>query len=227
MSKINKIKGVIFDMDGVLCDSEEFIAEASVEMFRKRYNTQVDKKHFKQFIGAGETKFIQGVAEIYGIESAMPDDKIFTYEIYLQMIAGKMLPLAGVQSFVNFSKNSGLKIAIASAADLMKVEGNLREIGFSAEFFDAVVTGCDVKNNKPDPEIFLKAAEFIGVEPASCVVIEDAVNGVIAAKTAGAHCLGITSSFTADELLQAGADWTAQDLSQVPTELTNLFHLQN
>ena len=227
MSKDNIIKGVIFDMDGVLCDSEEFIADASVEMFRQRYNTQVDKKHFKQFVGAGETKFIQGVAEIYEIEAVMPDDKIFTYEIYLQMIANKLRPLKGVQKFVNFCKDSGLKIAIASAADLMKVQGNLKEIGFSAEFFDAVVTGCEVQNNKPNPEIFLKAAQFIGLEPSNCVVIEDAVNGVLAAKSAGAHCLGITSSFSAEELSQAGADWTAADLSEVPAELTKLFHLQN
>ena len=217
----HKIKGIIFDLDGVLCDSEEFIASAAVEMFRQRYNTSVDSKHFKQFIGAGESKFLSGVGEIYGLQVKLPDDKNHTYDIYLKMIENQLSPLEGVGAFIKFARSKGLKLAIASAADRIKVEGNLKQIGFPAETFDAIVSGCDVANNKPAPDIFLKAAEKLSLNASDCMVVEDALNGVIAAKSAGAFSLGISTSFTGQELLQIGADWTAPNLGLIPTDMLN------
>ena len=97
----------------------------------------------------------------------------------------------------------------------MKVDGNLHELAFPDGTFEAILTGDDVERMKPDPEIFLKAASAIGLDPSSCVVVEDAVNGIVAGKAAGARCLGITTSFPADVLMKAGADWTAADLTDL------------
>src|SRR5262249_54255273 len=82
------IAGVIFDMDGVLCDSEPFIAAAAIEMFRQTYQRAVMREDFAPFVGAGEDRFIGGVAEKYGIKLTMPRDKQRTYAIYLQEIKG-------------------------------------------------------------------------------------------------------------------------------------------
>jgi beta-phosphoglucomutase-like phosphatase (HAD superfamily) len=93
---------------------------------------------------------------------------------------------------------------------MRKVKGNLEEIRLGSEKFDAVICGEDVERKKPAPDIFLLAAKRIGVEPRRCIVVEDAVSGVKAARAAGTKCLGITSSFSEEEL--AGADWFAPSL---------------
>ncbi len=216
MTNAKDIRGVIFDMDGVLCDSESLICDAAREMFLRRYDTRVRPEDFLPFVGMGENRYIGGPAEKYGIPIHMPEDKIYTYEIYLEIIKNRLDPLPGTVEFINASRTKGLKLAVASAADLMKVDGNLREIGFPPEMFDAVITGSDVTKHKPDPECFLKAAEKINLPPEQCLIVEDAISGVLAAKSAGAYCLGITTSFTDDQLRAKGADWTAPNLAGAP-----------
>ena len=206
------IKGVIFDMDGVLVDSEPFICKAACMMFAER-GVQVQPEDFEPFVGMGENRYIGGVAEKYGHEVDITQVKKRTYDIYLEIIKGALEPLSGVFDFIAQCKARGLKQAVASSADLRKVEGNLTEIGLPLDSFDAVLTGDDVENKKPAPDIFLLAAERIGLDAADCLVVEDAVSGVEAAKAAGALCLGIMSSFNEEQL--KGADYFARDLSDV------------
>lgn len=213
-----RIAGVIFDMDGVLVDSEPFIAAAAVRMFAEK-GVAVRPADFRPFIGMGEDRFLGGVAEAMGVVLDLPRDKVRTYEIYLELIQGRLEPLPGVAEFIRRCRSLGMKLAVASSADRMKVEGNLRQLGFSSGTFDAVVVGEDILRKKPAPDIFLEAARRLGLEPGTCLVIEDAVAGVAAAKTAGCHCLGLTTSFPADQLESAGADWTTQDLAPVPGEV--------
>jgi HAD superfamily hydrolase (TIGR01509 family) len=214
-----RLSGVIFDMDGVLCDSEPFIYEASRRMFVETYGIDPKAEDFFPFVGAGEDRFIGGVAEKYGIRLDAARDKARTYVIYLEIIRGKLKALPGVGEFVRRCRERGLKIAVASAADAVKVNGNLRQIGLTAETFDAVLTGNDVRRKKPDPEIFLAAAARLGLRAENCLIIEDAPNGLRAGKTAGAVCLGITTKFDAATLRAAGADWTAADLARAPEEV--------
>ena len=219
----NKIKGVIFDMDGVLCDSERFICGAATEMFHRRYKTRVHPDDFLPFVGAGENRYIGGVGEKYGIEIKLPEDKSYTYEIYLELIKGNLTPFEGVLEFIGTMRKNGVKLAVASAADHVKVEGNLTEIGVPSDCFDAVITGSDVTKHKPDPECFLMAAKAIGIPPEFTLVVEDANNGCKAAKTAGAWCLGLTTSFSAEQLIQSGADWIAPNLGHVPDDLMKIL----
>jgi HAD superfamily hydrolase (TIGR01509 family) len=213
-----RIAGVIFDMDGVLVESEPFIAEAAVRMFAEK-GVAVRPEDFRPFIGMGEDRFLGGVAEARGVVLDLPRDKVRTYEIYLELIQGRLEPLPGVADFIGRCRSLGLRLAVASSADRMKVEGNLRQLGLPSGTFDVVVVGEDVVRKKPAPDIFEKAARRLGLEPSSCLVIEDAVSGVLAAKTAGARCLGITTSFQARQLASAGADWTAPDLERTPDQV--------
>jgi HAD superfamily hydrolase (TIGR01509 family) len=207
-------QAVLFDMDGVLVDSERYIAEAAIAMFRKTYSTEVDPKTFLPFVGTGEDNFISGVGKLYNISLTMPRDKERTYEIYEELVHGHLKEINGARAFVYACKRSGLAIAIATSADKRKMMANLRELGFQQEDFDATVHGAEVKNNKPDPEIYLKAAQKVGIDPGDCLVVEDAVRGIEAGKAAGARCLGLTSSFDAKALLAAGADYVAADLEE-------------
>ena len=127
-----KIAGVIFDMDGVLVDSEPFIAEAAVRMFAEK-GVAVRPDDFRPFIGTGEDRFLGGVAEARGVALEMPRDKDRTYEIYLELIRGRLKPLPGVAKFIGRCRTLGLKLAVASSADRVKVEGNLRELGLPPE----------------------------------------------------------------------------------------------
>jgi HAD superfamily hydrolase (TIGR01509 family) len=216
------LRGVIFDMDGVLCDSEPLIAEAAGQMFREKYGAPATAADFQPFIGTGEDRFLGGVAEKYGVRLQPGVDKDRTYEIYLQLIPGRLQPLPGAHDFVAAARALGLKLALATSADRIKLHGNLTAIQLPENNFDAAVTGGDVLRKKPYPDIFLLAAERIGVAPAHCLVVEDAPSGLEAGKAAGCRCLGITSTFGATELRAAGADWIAPDLAHALELLAEL-----
>ena len=208
-----RIRAVIFDMDGVLCESEPFIAEAACRMFLETHGQRVTPEDFRPFVGTGEDRFLGGVAEKYGVRLTLPRDKERTYALYLDIIRGRLCSVPGAPEFVRECRRRGRKTAVATSADRIKLTGNLAEIGLPAESFDACVTGDDIRRKKPDPEIFLTAAAKLGLPPAECLIVEDALNGVQAAKSAGAACLALTTSFTAADLRAAGADFTAPDLS--------------
>ncbi len=213
--------GVIFDMDGVLVDSEEFICEASCRMFKEKGLT-VHPDDFLPFVGTGEDRYIGGVAEKYKFPVDINTAKKRTYDIYLQIIKGSLKPLPGVYEFIEVCQSMGKKIAVASSADRRKVMGNLAEIGLGTDRFDAVITAEDVIYKKPAPDIFLLAAERLGFASQNCLVVEDAVTGVAAAKAAGAHCLALTSSFTQAQLCDA--DFWAVDLSEVSLDALKWSH---
>lgn len=206
------LKAIIFDMDGVLVDSEPFILEAATRMFAER-GLSVQPEDFKPFVGAGENRYVGGPAEAHGFPLEIEEAKARTYAIYDEITRGRLVPLPGVLQFIAEARALGLKLAVASSADPVKIGINLREIGIPEETFDAVISGLDVVHKKPAPDIFLLAAQRVGVEPPHCVVVEDAINGVAAARAAGMRCLGLTTSFSAAQL--AGADWIAPDLAGV------------
>jgi len=206
-------------MDGVLCDSEPFICEAAVRMFAERHGLTVRREDFIPFVGAGENRYLGGVAEKYGVRLDLEPDKRRTYEIYLEIIRGRLGPLAGVREFLAECRCLGMKAVVATSADEVKMRGNLREIGLPPEMFDVTVNGLEVVHKKPHPEIFLLAIRRLGLPPEVCLVVEDAPNGIVAGKAAGARCLGLTTSFSAEQLLAAGADWTAPHLARVPDEV--------
>ncbi len=203
-------------MDGVLCDSEPFICEAAIRMFKERHGADLNPEDFVPFVGAGEDRYLGGPAERRGIRIDLAADKARTYEIYLEIIRGRLHPLPGAREFIWMCRQRGLKLAVATSADRVKMEGNLREIGIPAETFDICVNGLDITRKKPHPDIFVLAAWRLAVPPGECLVVEDAPNGIQAAKAAGCPCLGLTTSFPDADLRGAGADWTAPDLARIP-----------
>jgi beta-phosphoglucomutase len=210
-----RLRGVIFDMDGVLVLSQPILAEAAIRMFAEQ-GVAVRHEEFRPFLGMGEDRYIGGVAEARGIPLDLPRAKARTYALYLDLIRGRLKALPGVVEFVASCRRRGLALAVASSADEIKVVGNLREIGLPPETFDVVVSGCQVARKKPAPDIFLEACRRLGLKPAVCLVIEDAIAGVTAAKAAGTRCLTVTTSFPPEALAAAGADWVVPNLAEAP-----------
>lgn len=199
---------VLFDMDGVLCDSEMASRQAGVAVFKKFYGVDVRSDDFAAFTGTGEANFLAGVAGLYGIEGFDGEKaKEEFFDVYIEGgYTAELRPFAGVQGLVQRVKDLGMKVAVASAADRVKVEANLAAIGLAKETFDFVTSSEGIANKKPAPDVFLAAAEGCGVAPARCVVVEDAAAGVIAAKRAGMRCIAVETSLDRVELEEAGAD---------------------
>jgi len=217
------VRAVLFDMDGVLVDSEAFIAEAAAAMLAERYGLRVQRSDFEPYIGAGENRFISGVAEAHGVAVDIERDKARTYEIYFEIIRGRLREIPGAVAFVRACAVRGLRIAIATSADGHKVDANLAEIGLARADFGAIVDGLQVERKKPFPDIYLEAARRLGMPPMDSLVIEDALTGVRAAKAAGCACLGVTGSFGEEALRAAGADAVVADLSRLDPGTLDAF----
>ena len=209
-----QLRGIVFDMDGVLCDSEPFILEAAIRMFRERHRLAVQPEEFRPFVGTGENRFLGGVAEKHGVRLDLEADKARTYAIYLELIPGRLQPLPGAAAFAAACRGRGLRLAVASSADTVKVRANLEAIGLQPASFDACVDGLMVARRKPAPDLFLLAAERIGLAPSACLVLEDAPSGLQAAVAAGCRRVGVRSSFDDATLRAAGAERTVRDLAE-------------
>jgi beta-phosphoglucomutase len=212
------IKGVLFDMDGVLVDSEAFICKAAVEMFREK-GLIVKEVDFQPFVGMGENRYIGGVAEKYHLTIDIAEAKARTYQIYEVLAKGMLHPLPGAIEFYTNCLNRDLKLALATSTDKVKMDINLIAIGLSAGSFHSTVNGLEVERKKPFPDIYLKAAFNLDLKPEECLVVEDAVVGVKAAHEAGCRCLAVTTTFKRDELTEA--DWICDSLLNVPNEAIN------
>lgn len=198
----SNIHAVIFDMDGVLTDSEPFINAAAIAMFKEKGLT-VQPDDFLPFVGTGEERYVGGVAEKYHFPFDAAAGKQRTYEIYLEMIGSKLEPFPGVRELIRNCRKAGLRLAVASSADRIKVLANLQKIDMPVEAWDAVISGEMVKRKKPAPDIFLLAARTLGVRAIECVVVEDAANGIQAAKTAGMRSVGVAHTLPAEQLRSA------------------------
>jgi HAD superfamily hydrolase (TIGR01509 family) len=216
---------IVFDMDGVLCDSEPFIAAAAAEALRRRYGITVTREDFGPFIGAGDDRFILGGAEAHGVTGDLAIDKPLTYEIYLELAAASLQPIAGVRTFLDEARAASLRLAIATGSDRAKLEGSLAAIGLAERVFEVVVSAEQVRHKKPHPETFLAAIERLALPPERCLVVEDSRSGVLAGRAAGSHVLGITSTLPAAVLLDAGAMATAPDFTAVPREVRQALGL--
>jgi len=196
------IRAVIFDMDGVLTDSEPLICAAATAMFHEK-GLDVRPGDFHPFVGMGENRYIGGVAEAYGLSLDIVEAKRRTYEIYLERVPTELRAFPGATDLVRACRQAGLRAAVASSADRVKVDANLEAIGLPRDGWDGIVTAEDAERRKPHPDLFLTAARRMGVEPRACAVLEDAPSGIEAARAAGMRCVAVATTFPKDRLAAA------------------------
>lgn len=205
--------GVLFDCDGVLVDSEPALAEIAA-LALQDYGAAATPADFKPYIGTGENRYLGEVATKYGV--TMTDAiKEHVYQKYQELAKVYVHPFPGIQDLLLKLKSAGYRIAVVSSADQVKLETNLAVLGLPKDIFNTVISGSDIERKKPFPDIYLMAASKCGVEPSRCFVVEDAVSGVQSGKAAGMTCIGFTSSHTADELREYGADVIIDDIRDV------------
>lgn len=206
---------VVFDMDGVLIDSEDLSISIGIKFFQKM-GRSLEKKDFLPHLGTGEYDFFSGPAKDNGISFDMSQASSFFKSQYKKEIKKKSLALDGAFSFIERVKRAGLKIAIASSAKKWKVEENLRNIGFEPSFFDAVITEEDIKRNKPYSDIYLLALIKCAESCENAVVFEDARGGIRAAKSAGIRTVSLTTTIGKKDAEDEGADAIINNLADIP-----------
>lgn len=213
-----KYKAILFDMDGVLIESE-FLMRTSAIHALKQYGIDAKHEDFVEFTGMGEDKFVGGVAEKYGHTYTF-DMKEKAYDYFGEHVTEMAHVPAGVKDMLLALHEKGLVMAVCSAADLRKVRYNIKAIGVEESIFSALVTGSDVERKKPFPDIYLKGAQLIGMDPKDCLVVEDAVSGIKAAHAAGMDAVGVPTTFSKEELeARVHPEYMLNEIK----ELTDLF----
>jgi len=213
-----KYKAILFDMDGVLIESEFLMRHASIQALAE-WGIQAKHEDFREFTGMGEDMFVGGVAQKYG-HTYTYDMKDRAYDYFGAQVKELAHVPEGVKDMLLALHEKGLIMAVCSAADLRKVRYNIQAIGVDERIFSALVTGSDVERKKPFPDIYLKGAALIGVDPKDCLVVEDAVSGIKAAHAAGMDAVGVPTTFSREELeTRVHPEYMLNEIK----ELTGLF----
>lgn len=211
-----KYKAILFDMDGVLIDSEFLMRQASIQALAE-YGIQAKHEDFIEFTGMGEDRFVGGVAEKYGHTYTF-DMKERAYDYFGQQVKEMAHIPAGVKEMLMQLHDMGLILAVCSAADLRKVRYNIQAIGVDENIFSALVTGSDVKRKKPFPDIYLEGARRVGIDPKDCLVVEDAISGIQAAHAAGMDAVGVPTTFSKEVLVeQSQPQYLINEIRDLPT----------
>lgn len=190
------VSALIFDMDGLLVDSEPLDRSTMIALLRG-YNQEWRPDAIRNLAGRRLPEFMAAIAEAYGLTAPIPELCQAFETQFIASVAGQVAPLPGVHDLIAFGRASGLKLALASSGWRHYVDAILVEAGLAGAF-DAEVTGDEVERGKPHPDPFLLAAGRLGVRPEQCVVFEDAPAGVEAAVAAGMHVIAIPRGSTLD-----------------------------
>ena len=213
-----KQKAILFDMDGVLIESEFLMRHSAIQALAD-YGITAKHEDFLEFTGMGEDKFVGGVAEKYGLKYQFAMKEL-AYDYYGQQVKEKTDVPDGIKEMLTTLHEKGIVMAVCSAADLRKVRYNIQAIGVDESIFSALVTGSDVARKKPFPDIYLEGARRIGISPEDCLVVEDAVSGIQAAHAAGMEAVGVPTTFSKEVLQQkANPEYMLNHIK----ELTALF----
>ena len=179
-----KIKLIIFDMDGLMFDTER-LAFRHWKEAGKKFNYKIDDEVFKKTIGLNVVKTEEIYRKYYG--ARFPFEKIKNEKINMteNHILSKGLPLKeGLYELLEYIKEKQLKIALATSTNRNKTE-ILLNLSNTKKYFDIITCSNEIINGKPDPEIFLKTSQKINCRSKNCIVLEDSENGIIAAYRAG------------------------------------------
>lgn len=194
---LNK-KAFIFDMDGVIVDNISFHIDA-YKVFLKQFGRDITTEYFQTHLnGRTIQELVKELRPEAGKEEimALSEEK---EKIYRDLYGKHLAPTPGLENFLALAKERGIKMAVATSAITANADFTLDGLGIR-HYFDAVVDSTMVIKGKPDPQIYLKAADLLNISPADCIVFEDALAGIKSAKAAEMDVVGLYTSLTEEEL---------------------------
>lgn len=203
--KSRKFKAIIFDMDGVIVDSEPIHIKAE-RLICKKYGIKAPFSDWDKFRGWTSIDIFTYLAKNYGAPALDPGRlSAEKTEAYLGLVRKGLKLIPGFLRFLKIARKIYPIVGLATSSKKIIQEYVFQRFDL-AGYFDIIITAEDIKKGKPDPEVFRKAVKKAKCKPAECLVVEDAGNGIIAAKKAGCTVLGITTSESRAKLVKAGAD---------------------
>ncbi len=187
------LKAVIFDMDGVIIDSEPLHNRAYHDMFNE-VGINVSKELYESFTGQSTINICKRLCEHFNLEQSPEDLVALKRKHYKQFFESDsdLALIDGVLDLIKDYYNNGLTLVLGSSASMGGINQIFERFDLN-QYFVAKLSGADLKESKPNPEIFIKAAEASGYKPEECMVIEDSTNGIKAAHAAGIYCVGYDS----------------------------------
>jgi len=215
MIKIPKnIKCVIFDMDGVIIDSEELHKKAYYETFNS-LNVEVSDALYKSFTGSSTINAFQRLVAHFNLEqhpTALVLDKRKRYVNFFENDINLHL-VAGVEEIIRYLYEKGITLILASSSAMINIDRVFNRFNLN-QYFTAKISGADLKESKPNPEIFNKAAILANMPKENCVVIEDSDNGVTAANDANIFVFGYANKLSEGQTLE-NADFVIKNFDQL------------
>jgi len=183
------MQAVIFDMDGVLIDSEP-IHYATDKILLEELNISVPDNYLDKFVGTTNPFMWSQILKEFRINKDLQEilDKQLALKIKI-LEEGNYHPISGIIELLISNKKHNTAMAVASSSSILFIKAVLTKLKID-KYFKLYVSGEEVKKSKPEPDIFLKTAEMLQIHPTECIVIEDSENGVIAAKKARMKCIG-------------------------------------
>jgi HAD superfamily hydrolase (TIGR01509 family) len=215
---MDKLYGLIFDVDGVIVDTEGPTAAATIKVFEDLFGVKgVKREDFEAGLGKGAEAYILAAAKVHGLEMTaeqLAEADRMREDNFIELVEQSPLPaFAGVLELMEKAlAEANFRLAIATSSSRRMSEPVLKGANVPYERM-VYVTGSDVTHKKPNPEIFLKAADRVEIDSANCVIIEDTPGGVEAAKAAGANCIAVTN--TAGPEVLRDADLISPSVEQI------------
>lgn len=198
----NQSLALIFDMDGVIVENHEWHFRAWIEFCRQYGITLTQEEFYTKIFGGTNhdllTRLFEGSLSNDDIER-MGEEK---EAIYREMYAPHIQPVPGVVEFIGLARDKGIKTALATSAPSSNVSFTLERTNLTGSF-DVMVDSSHIKHGKPHPEIYLKAAALLNLEPRQCIVFEDSLSGITSALSAGCNVIGVATTLPAAELTMA------------------------
>lgn len=217
------LRAVIFDMDGVIIDSEPMHNKAYHDMF-KEVGINVSTELYESFTGQSTINICKKLVEHFNLEQT-PETlvalkrKYYKHFFYCNSSLGL---IDGVLDLIKDYHKNGLTLVLASSAAMTSIEQIFDRFDLN-QYFKAKLSGGDLKESKPHPEIFIKAAQATGFSKEECLIIEDSTNGVLAAKGAGIFCVGF-DSFHSKNQDYSKADMVISDFKDIAfNKISNTF----
>ena len=202
---------VIFDMDGVLADTGPIHYESWKKMCQE-IGVSFNKELFNETFGQTSPEITRRLLGANADQAEVKKRASLKEKYYRGMVRDELKPLPGVIQLIKELHENGFKLAVGSSGPPENVKLLVDALALK-RFFSELISAADVKNGKPDPEVFLTAARRLGIEPKRCLVIEDAPVGIQAAKSAQMKCIALTTTHPREELIEA--DHIAENLSEI------------